>query len=106
VIGTGWLFSSVLFFAAGPGLREVALLRLPGWIGIGFLGIACSGIAYIFWYDGIKTVTVSRVGAFLYLEPLVTVIAAGLILGEAVKLSSFIGGGAILLGVWLVNRHA
>jgi drug/metabolite transporter (DMT)-like permease len=74
-------------------------------MGIGFLGVVCSGIAYIFWYDGIKTVTISQVGTFLYIEPLVTVITAGLILGEAVKPSSLIGGGAILLGVWLVNRH-
>ena len=104
VIGLGWLFSSILFFAAGPGLSEIASLRLPGWVGVGFLGIACSGIAYIFWYDGIKTVTVSQVGAFLYLEPLVTVIVAGFILDEVFKSSSLIGGGAILLGVWLVNR--
>jgi len=46
------------------------------------------------------------VGAFLYLEPLVTVVVAAIVLGEAVVWASLLGGGIILLGVWLVNRRA
>jgi drug/metabolite transporter (DMT)-like permease len=38
------------------------------------------------------------------LEPLVAVIVAAIILNEPVLLASLMGGGTILLGVWLVNR--
>jgi drug/metabolite transporter (DMT)-like permease len=103
VMGFGWLFSSVLFFT-GPGLSEISQLTLDGWLGIAFLGIACSGLAYIFWYDGLQAIPASQVGAFLYLEPLVAVVVASAILQEPILLASLIGGGIILLGVWLVNR--
>jgi drug/metabolite transporter (DMT)-like permease len=93
----------VLFFT-GPGFSEISQLTLDGWLGIAFLGIACSGLAYIFWYDGLQAIPASQVGAFLYLEPLVAVVVASAILQEPILLASLIGGGIILLGVWLVNR--
>ncbi len=105
VIGLGWLFSTILLFTIGPGLSEVTSLSLSGWLGVLFLGIACSGVAYIFWYDALQIVPVSQVGAFLYIEPLVVVIVARLLLEEAIGPASLVGGGAILLGVWLVNRR-
>ncbi|MFN2235642.1 MAG: DMT family transporter [Anaerolineales bacterium] len=103
VMGFGWLFSSTLFFM-GPGLHEISRLTLPGWLSILFLGIACSGLAYIFWYDGLQAIPASQVGAFLYLEPLVAVLVAGIVLKESILLASLLGGAIILLGVWLVNR--
>lgn len=103
VMGFGWLFTSALFFS-GPGLFEISQLTMPGWLSILFLGIACSGLAYIFWYDGLQAIPASQVGAFLYLEPLVAVVIAAIVLNEPVLLASLLGGGTILLGVWLVNR--
>jgi drug/metabolite transporter (DMT)-like permease len=41
---------------------------------------------------------------FLYIEPLVAVVVAFFVLGEAVAFVSLLGGTVILLGVWLVNR--
>ena len=105
VMGFGWLFTSVLFFAR-PGLAEISQLTHNGWLAVFFLGVACSGLAYIFWYDGLQAIPASQVGAFLYLEPLVAVIVAAIILNEPVLLASLIGGSTILLGVWLVNRKS
>jgi len=102
VMGFGWLFTSVQFFA-GPGIAEIGQLGRDGWLAILFLGVACSGLAYIFWYDGLQAIPTSQVGAFLYLEPLVAVVVAAIILGEPVFLASLLGGITILLGVWLVN---
>jgi drug/metabolite transporter (DMT)-like permease len=99
------LFTSVLFFSS-PGISEIGRLSLDGWLSIGFLGIACSGLAYIFWYDGLKEIPASRVGSFLYLEPLVAVVVAALVLSEPVFWISLVGGCTILLGVWLVNRKS
>lgn len=103
VMGIGWLFISVLFFAES-GLAEVGQLTPDGWLGVGFLGIACSGLAYIFWYDALQIVPASQVGVFLYLEPLVAVIVAAMILEESFGLVAMAGGAIIVLGVWLVNR--
>ncbi len=104
VMAFGWLFTSILFFTGG-GLGQWTKLRLDGWLGVVFLGIFCSGLAYIFWYDGLKALPAAQVGAFLYLEPFVTVIVAALVLGESLLGTSLLGGIAILLGVWIVNQH-
>jgi drug/metabolite transporter (DMT)-like permease len=59
---------------------------------------------YPFWYDALQALPVAQTGAFLYLEPVSTVIVAALILGEQLYLFTMLGGVLILTGVWLVNR--
>jgi drug/metabolite transporter (DMT)-like permease len=99
----GWLFTSVLYFAS-ESLSTIGSLTADGWLAIAFLGIFCSGLAYIAWYDALQALTTAQTGVFLYLEPLVAVVVAFFILGEAVTPASLLGGGIIILGVWLVNR--
>jgi drug/metabolite transporter (DMT)-like permease len=99
----GWLFSSVLFLTR-PGIGQISSIPWDGWLAILFLGVFCSGIAYIFWYGALKELQVAQTGAFLYIEPIITVIVAAIIIGEAITVASLVGGCAILFGVWLVNR--
>lgn len=99
----GWVFTSLQFFA-GPGLEEISSLSTNGWSGIVFLGVACSGLAYIFWYDALTVLPAAQVGAFLYIEPLVAMVVAAVLIGEAITWVSVLGGAIILWGVWLVNR--
>jgi drug/metabolite transporter (DMT)-like permease len=102
VMTIGWLLTSV-FFLAGPGLVDVARLSSRGWLAVAFLGVLCSGLAYVFWYDALSLLPASQVGSFLYLEPLVTVGIAAAMLGEQLTLITLAGGLAILLGVWMVS---
>ena len=103
VMGIGWLLSNPLFFAGGS-LAELSLLNLDGWLAVLFLGVICSGVGYIFWYDALAVLPATQVGAFIYLEPLVTVVVAALMLGEPITWASLVGGAIILLGVSLVQR--
>lgn len=103
VMSLGWLFSSILFLT-GPGIGQISQIPWDGWLAILFLGVFCSGIAYIFWYGALKVLPVAQTGAFLYIEPIITVIVAAIVIQEAVSLASLVGGLAILFGVWLVNR--
>jgi drug/metabolite transporter (DMT)-like permease len=63
-------------------------------------------LAYIFWYDALKALPAAQAGAFLYLEPFVTVIVAALVLKEPLLGVSLLGGAAILIGVWVVNQYS
>jgi drug/metabolite transporter (DMT)-like permease len=99
----GWIFTSVLFFLSS-GIDQIISIPLDGWIAITFLGVLCSGVAYIFWYDALQVLPVAQTGVFLYLEPVITVIVAALILREAILLATLVGGITILVGVWLVNH--
>jgi drug/metabolite transporter (DMT)-like permease len=103
VMAFGWLFTTILFLA-GSGLGELAQLSATGWLAIAFLGLFCSGLAYIFWFDALQVIPASRVGALVYLEPLVTVGVAAALLGEPILLAALLGGALILLGVWLVEK--
>jgi len=104
VMSFGWLFTSLLFLPT-RGLAEIGSLTFNGWMGISFLGIFCSGLAYIAWYDALKALTTAQTGVFLYIEPIVTVVVAFLILEEAITPALLLGGAVILFGVWLVNRN-
>jgi drug/metabolite transporter (DMT)-like permease len=104
VMAIGWLFTSILFFT-GPGIGEIAHLSWSGAMGVGFLGVFCSGLAYIAWYDGLQSLPTSRIGAFLYIEPLVAVLVAWAILSESLVPITLMGGLVILLGVRLVQAY-
>jgi drug/metabolite transporter (DMT)-like permease len=105
VMGTGWLLTSVLLVGES-GWGDIFQLSLNGWLSIGFLGVFCSGLAYIFWYDALQAMPAAQLGAFLYIEPLVAVVVSALLLAEPVLWASLLGGAIILVGVWLVQRPA
>jgi drug/metabolite transporter (DMT)-like permease len=103
VMTLGWVFTSILFFTTGD-ISEIGRLTLNGWVAAAFLGVFCSGLAYIAWYDALKALSTAQTGVFLYIEPLIAVVVAFFVLGEAITAASLLGGGIILMGVWLVNR--
>ena len=103
VMAIGWLFTSILFITGG-GIEDIRDLTWTSFGGICFLGIFCSGLAYIAWYDGLKALPATQIGAFLNIEPLVAVIVAWPILGESIVFITLVGGAIILLGVRLVQK--
>lgn len=103
VMTIGWLFISILFFYLhGP--ADIQHITSTSFIGVAFLGIFCSGLAYIAWYDGLKALTATQTGAFLNIEPLVTVIVAWVLLGENILFVTLLGGAIIIVGVRLVQK--
>ncbi len=104
----GGFFFGTLFLAPvvafTGGWRDYARLSSAGWASVLFLGLVCSGLAYLFWYSGLEKIEASRVAAFLYLEPLVTLLAAAFWLGEPIGALTLIGGALLLGGVALVQR--
>lgn len=100
----GWIFLTIWLFAFGPGWSEIPHITPTGWASLLVLGIFGSGIAYITWYDALLVLPASQLGAFIYVEPLVTMVVAALMLGETVTIFSIIGGTITILGVYLVNR--
>jgi drug/metabolite transporter (DMT)-like permease len=102
VMTSGWVLSIPLL-AGGAGLGEITRLTSPTLAAVLFLGIVCSGIAYVFWYDALKTLQAAKVGALIYIEPVVAVIVAAIVLGEPILPIVLAGGGLILFGVWLVR---
>jgi drug/metabolite transporter (DMT)-like permease len=99
----GWAMLTPLFVWS-RGWREYPHIDAMGWAAVLFLGLACSGLGYLFWYGALEKVEASKVATLLYLEPLVTLAAAVVLLGEPVRLLTVLGGALVLAGVLLVQR--
>lgn len=99
----GWLMLLPVFLLTS-GWGDYARLSGAGWLSLLFLGLACSGLGYLFWYGALERIEASRVAALLYAEPLVTVAAAVVMLGEPIGLTTVAGGLLVLGGVVLVQR--
>jgi drug/metabolite transporter (DMT)-like permease len=93
------------FFIAIRGWRELPHVTGTGCIAILFLGFGCSAAAYLLWYGALAKMEVSRVAAFLYIEPLVTFVAAMVLLNESVSPVVVIGG-TIVLGSVVLMQYA
>ncbi|MCD5323179.1 MULTISPECIES: DMT family transporter [Pontibacillus] len=87
----------------GRGWEDLALLSPGEWGHLIFLGVFVSGIAYWYWGKAHEVLEASQASAFMYLEPLATLIAAVLLLNERIFLQSIAGGIIIIVGVIFVN---
>jgi drug/metabolite transporter (DMT)-like permease len=104
IMAFGWLMTLPLAAAEGE-WQHAAGMSPSAWASIAFLGVFCSGLAYVFWYDALAETDASALASFIYIEPLVTSFLAATLIGEAITWPVVVGGSTILLGVWLVNRR-
>ena len=94
------------FVINSASIEAVIHLSAKGWAAVVFLGIFCSGIAYVLWAQALKDIEATKVGAFLYFEPFITVFAAWFMLDETINLLTILAGLIITLGVILVNKNS
>ncbi|HOD66809.1 MAG TPA: DMT family transporter [candidate division Zixibacteria bacterium] len=94
---------TLMFGSAG--LAGVTALPVRGVVALLFLGLVVQGLAFWFWQEGVAKLGAARAGVFLYLEPLATTALAVPYLGEHFGLFTGIGGGLVLLGVYLAERR-
>ena len=85
-------------------IDSIINLSLLGWLMVLFLGLFCSGVSYVIWAQALRDMESAKVGAFLYLEPLVTVFAAWIFLSEEITFLMIISGLLITIGVIIVNK--
>jgi drug/metabolite transporter (DMT)-like permease len=104
VMTIGWLITSAAFLA-NKNHTEIPRLDSRGWVAMIYLGIFATGLAYIAWFDALSQLSAAQTGAFLFVEPLASMVVAAIILSEQVTLVSILGGAVILVGIWMVNRQ-
>lgn len=104
VMALGGLMTLPIFLVR-QGWLAFGQLDTRGWLALAFIVLFVSSLAYLYWYEALAELDASQVGAFLYIEPLVTVGLAALLLGEPIRPLTLLGGVAILGGVWLVTRR-
>ncbi len=85
----------------GPMLHNMDLTQ---WEVTAALAIGTSVFAMLSWNAGSAGLGAERAGWFLYLLPVVSLIGGAILLGEPIKAVELLGGGLILLAVFLAQR--
>ncbi len=70
-----------------------------------FLGILSLAVAFWLWSEGLARQTAAEVGVYLYVEPLITMIGAWVLIGEAITVWLLIGAVLISIGVYISERY-
>lgn len=69
-----------------------------------FLGLFCSAFAYLAWSQAMKVLGAIKANNYLYMQPLVTMIAGYFILGEEILLLGYIGCFLIIGGILISEK--
>src|SRR5262245_4288265 len=97
----------LLPFAVGAsGGSELADADGSAWASILYLAVFGTVLAFVLFYEGISRIGASRATAFALLIPIFGVLGSVLVLGESIGVGTFVGGIAILAGLWLVQKPA
>ncbi|HTG00648.1 MAG TPA: DMT family transporter [Nitrospirota bacterium] len=103
------LGGSIMLLPAGmPELinQRWSAVSTASWTALAFSVFIAGGLAYVFWYDGVKRIGVTRTMAYHYLMPFAAVLFSALALKENVTPLQIAGGAAILTGVYLVQKKS
>jgi drug/metabolite transporter (DMT)-like permease len=74
------------------------------WAAILYSGIGSMGIAYLFWYRGVRVIGSTRTAMFSNLQPIVALGASWPLLGEKPTLMQGVGAVAVLGGLLLTRQ--
>lgn len=90
--------------ALGEGtLAAWRTVPLVTWGAVVFMGVFCSALAFLWFYEGVQALGAARASVFIYLVPGFALLASHWALGEKVTAAKAAGGGLVLLGVALTN---
>ncbi len=104
----GWqmlISSGLLYLIAFSSGKHLALEQIPGsgWVAVAYLVIAGSLIAYAAFVYSMKTLPPALFSLYAYINPLVAMVVAGILLKEKLNTNILRGAIVTLIGVFLVN---
>lgn len=106
--------TGLAFLTGGAGIVLVAFpaAARQNWSSVSATALWCLAavvvlstiVAYILYYFALSRIDPSKVGAMMYLQPVVATVIAYFITGEGFSAPFFLGGGLVLAGVVLTER--
>ncbi len=90
--------------ATDQAFADVLMLTPAAWVGMLYLSFGSAGIAYLWYYEGIRKVGASKAAVFMNLEPAAAIAFGALLLGEVITPAMGAGTVLVLGGVYLTVR--
>ena len=101
VFGYG-VITAILFYILTTEIHEFTITETI--IGnLLFLSIGASFVCYLMWNASVKNLGAEKTSSYIYIVPLVTILASSLILGEPVTIITLLGAILILGGVFMTT---
>ena len=96
------VLTALPFMLFQPNLcSPIVLLRPEVWGNLLFLGAFASMLAYILWAQSVKHLGAIKASNYMYISPIITLVASVAFLGEDLSLIGGTGCALILGGMWL-----
>jgi len=80
-------------------------LSVTAWLGLGWLAIMSTVVAYLAWFKGLEKIEGSAAASTLFVQPLLGTILAIALLNDKILPTTIIGGLLIIISVYLISRY-
>jgi drug/metabolite transporter (DMT)-like permease len=74
-----------------------------GWLAVFYSSVISMGVAYFFWYRGLRVLGATRTAVYSNLQPIVALLVAWAFLGEIPTIFQGVGAVTIIAGVFLTR---
>lgn len=94
-----------LLVASTPALIATnwAIVGVGGWLALLYSSVISMGVAYFFWYRGLRVIGPTRSAVYTNLQPIVALLVAWAFLGENPTIFQGVGAVTIIAGVFLTR---
>jgi len=103
------IVGSMLFWAPSAAWEILTTgwhpLGLAAWIGLLWMALMSTVVAYFAWFRGLASVDGSAAASALFVQPLLGTVLAIVLLNEQLTPMTVIGGILIMLSVYLISRY-
>jgi drug/metabolite transporter (DMT)-like permease len=109
LIAAASIVGSMVFWLPVAGVSIVVTgwhpLGLMAWLGLGWLAIMSTVIAYLAWFRGLKDVDGSAAASTLFIQPLLGTLLAIVLLHDQLTPMTIVGGVLIIVSVFIISRR-
>lgn len=103
------IIGSMLFWGPVAGWEVLQTgwphLDLLSWLAIGWLAVMATAVAYLAWFQGLRKIDGSLAASALFVQPLLGILLAVVLLHERLTLFTIGGGVLIIASVYLLARQ-
>ncbi len=94
-----------LMIASTPALIDTdwSAIGKGGWLALLYSGVISMGVAYFFWYRGLRVLGPTRTAVYTNLQPLIALLIAWAFIGETPTIFQAVGAATIIAGVFLTR---
>ena len=78
-------------------------IGIGGWLALLYSSVISMGVAYIFWYRGLRVLGPTRTSVYSNLQPIITLLVAWAFIGEIPTVFQGVGAATIIAGVFLTR---